>query len=165
VPDVLAPGLKVLFVGINPGLYSGAVAHHFARPGNRFWKALSGAGFTDRLLSPFEDDALPSYGIGITNLVDRATRSADELGAEELHRGALQLSRKVRRFQPGAVAILGVGAYRLAFDHPRATVGPQEEGIDGVPTWVLPNPSGRTAAYQLSQLVEELARLRRSVDV
>jgi TDG/mug DNA glycosylase family protein len=165
IPDVLAPELKVLFVGINPGLYSGAVGHHFARPGNRFWKALHGAGFTDAVLSPFEDRALPSYGIGITNLVARTTRAADELTREEFRRGALTLRGKVRRHRPGTVAILGVGAHRLAFDRPKAAIGPQEERLHGALVWVLPNPSGRTAAYQLPRLIEEFTRLRDAVEL
>lgn len=160
IPDVLAPGLRVVFVGINPGLYSGAVGHHFARPGNRFWKALHGSGFTDRVLSPFEDRELLPYGIGVTNLVDRSTAKAEELEVDELREGASRLERKMAEYWPRAVAILGVGAYRRGFARPRATVGPQRDRIGGSPAWVLPNPSGRTAAYQLPQLIEEFTRLR-----
>jgi TDG/mug DNA glycosylase family protein len=163
IPDVIAPGLAVLFVGINPGLYSGAVGHHFARPGNRFWKALHGAGFTDRELSPFEDHDLPRYGLGVTNLVARTTATAEELSAEELRAGARRLERVVRRYGPGMVAVLGVGAYRTAFGRPRAMIGPQPETLAGAPLWLLPNPSGRTAAYQLPALIAEFEELRRAV--
>ena len=159
IPHVVGPGLRVLFVGINPGLYSGAVGHHFARPGNRFWKALHGGGFTDRVLSPFEDGELPRYGVGVTNLVDRATATADELDAEELRAGAAAVAEKVRRYRPRVVAALGVGAYRIAFGQPRAVVGRQPETIAGASLWVLPNPSGRTAAYQLPALIEAFREL------
>src|SRR5438034_7630338 len=125
VPDVVRPGLRVLFCGINPGLYSGAVGHHFARPGNRFWKALHRAGFTRRCLSPFEERELLRSGLGITNLVARATARASELSEQELRAGAGHVRRKVRRFRPDAVAFLGMGAFRAAFGRPRATVGPQ----------------------------------------
>jgi TDG/mug DNA glycosylase family protein len=160
IPDVLSPGLRVVFVGINPGLYSGAVGHHFARPGNRFWKALHGSGFTDRLLSPFEGRELLRYGVGVTNLVDRTTARAEELDEDELREGARGLERKIARYRPGAVAVLGVGAYRVAFSRPRAAVGRQPDRIGDSPTWVLPNPSGRTAAYQLPQLIEAFSELR-----
>src|SRR5437868_7278272 len=142
LPDVLAPGLRVLFCGINPGLYSAAVGHHFARPGNRFWPALHLAGFTDRLLSPFEDRLLLAAGYGITNIADRATATADEVSAEELLAGARRLARKVRRLRPKAVAFLGVTAYRTAFSRPRAGLGLQAESLGGAAMWVLPNPSG-----------------------
>jgi double-stranded uracil-DNA glycosylase len=153
-----------VFCGINPGLYSGAVGHHFARPGNRFWKALHGAGFTDRELSPFEDGALPGYGLGVTNLVARATASADMLTANELRAGARRLERKVRRYRPRAVAVVGVTAYRTGFRRPRTAIGPQEETLGGAVLWVLPNPSGRTAAYQLPALIEAFRRLREAID-
>ena len=157
---MLAPGLDVVFCGINPSLYSGAVGHHFARPGNRFWPALHGAGFTDRLLSPFEDGVLPEYGLGVTNLVARATASAAEVSKDELRAGAVRLSRKVRRHRPRVVAVLGVSAYRDAWGRPFATVGPQEEELEGSALWVLPNPSGLNAHYQLPDLIRVFGDLR-----
>lgn len=164
VPDVLAPELRVLFVGINPGLYSGAVGHHFARPGNRFWKALHAGGFTRRLLSPFEEHELVSYGIGITNIVARATASASELTTAELRRGAKALERKVQDYRPRVVAFLGLGAYRSAFGRAGATFGPQPETLAGAHVWVLPNPSGINASYQLPALASRFRTLRRSIE-
>jgi TDG/mug DNA glycosylase family protein len=164
VPDLIRPRLRVLFVGINPSLYSGAVGHHFARPGNRFWKTLAGAGFTDQVLSPFDERDLLGAGLGITNLVARSTASAEELSADELRAGGQRLERKIRRYRPEVVAFVGVSAYRSAFGRPRAKVGEQPETIAGSRVWVLPNPSGRTAAYQLPQLIEAFAELRRALD-
>ena len=161
IPDVIGPGLNVLFVGINPGLYSAAVGHHFARPGNRFWKALHQSGFTPDLVSPFDDESLLAYGVGITNIVERGTAAADELTREELEAGARRLNRKVCRYAPLHVAVLGVTAFRAAFRRPRAAIGPQPEGVCGSRLWVLPNPSGRTAAYQLPELVAAFSELRR----
>ena len=163
VPDVVRSRLKVLFCGINPSLYSGAVGHHFARPGNRFWKALHRAGFTRRQLSPFEERELLRSGLGITNLVSRATAGAAELSERELRTGARRVRRMVRRFRPEVVAFLGVGAFRAAFGRPRATVGPQPEKICGARVWVLPNPSGLNAHYQLRALAAEFGRLKRAV--
>ena len=160
VPDVIGPGLKVLFCGINPSLYSAAVGHHFARPGNRFWPALFGSGFTDRLLSPFEDARLLDRRLGCTNLVPRATARADELSATELDRGAVRLRETVRRYDPSWLAVLGLSAYRVAFRVPRAEVGAQPESIGPTRVWLLPNPSGLNAHYQLPDLVEAFAALR-----
>jgi TDG/mug DNA glycosylase family protein len=154
----------VLFCGINPGLWSAAVGHHFARPGNRFWKTLHLAGFTARLLAPDQEPQLLRLGLGITNLVDRASATAADLTAEELRAGARRLAAKVHSAQPRAVAVLGVGAYRTAFANSRATVGPQPDPVGGAPAWVLPNPSGRSAHYQLPDLAEAFAELRRSLD-
>ena len=159
VPDVIAPGLKVLFVGINPGLYTAAVGHHFARPGNRFWPALHASGFTDRLLSPFEERELLKWGYGITNVVNRATAGADELAAEELVRGGRALREKIEAYRPRIAAFLGIGAYRSAFQRPEAALGRQPEGIGGAEVWVLPNPSGLNAHYRL----EDLAKLFRDL--
>jgi len=163
VPDVVRPGLKVLFCGINPGLYSGAVGHHFARPGNRFWKALHIAGFTRRRLSPFEEGELLRSGLGITNLVARATARASELSERELRVGAGRVRRKVRRLRPRVVAFLGMGAFRAAFGRPRATVGSQPEEMCGARVWLLPNPSGLNAHYQLAALAAEFGKLARTV--
>ncbi len=159
VPDVIAPGLQVLFCGINPSLYSAAVGHHFARPGNRFWPTLHAAGFTDRLLSPFEERDLLKRGYGITNIVNRATASADELSADELIQGAQRLKRKLRRYRPGVLAVLGIEAYRRAFKHPKIILGRQADMIDSSVVWVLPNPSGLNAHYQLEDLAQVFGEL------
>ena len=164
VPDVIAPDLRVLFCGINPGLYSGATGHHFARPGNRFWKALAGAGLTDRLLAPDDEEALLAAGIGITNLVARATAAAAELSAEELRTGARALAVKAVRWRPGWVAFVGLGAYRTAFGRPRAAVGPQPETVGPAGVWLLPNPSGLQAHYQLPELVAAFRALADALD-
>jgi TDG/mug DNA glycosylase family protein len=164
LPDVLAPGLRVLFCGINPGLYSAAVGHHFARPGNRFWKALHGAGFTEQVLSPFEDATLPVRGLGITNLCPRTTPRAEELSVAELQAGARALVRKVRRHRPRVLAVLGVGAFRVGFGRKDARVGRQEDAIGATCVWVLPNPSGLNAHYLLPALVHEFRALRLSLD-
>ena len=165
VPDVIAPGLKVLFCGINPGLYTAAVGHHFARPGNRFWPSLYHAGFTPRQFSPFEEEELPNYGFGIVNIVEHATARADELTAEELAGGGVVLEDKVRTFKPLFSAILGLGAYRLAFRRPKALPGLQPEKLGGISSaWVLPNPSGLNANYQMKDLVRMLKELKAAVD-
>lgn len=152
VPDIIAPDLRVLFCGINPSLYSAVVQHHFARPGNRFWKTLHIAGFTDRLLHPSEDHQLLTFGYGLTNIVDRATARADELDAEELIAGHQQLAAKVQHYHPRCLAILGISAYRTAFKQPKATIGRQPETFHNTLIWVLPNPSGLNAHYQLDDL-------------
>jgi len=163
IPDVIAPGLDVLFVGINPSLWSGAVRLHFARPGNRFWRALHDAGFTERLLSPHEGRELLKRKIGVTNLVNRATASADELDPDDYRRGARRIETKVRRYRPRVVAFVGMGAYRVAFGRPRARGGRQDERVAGAAIWVLPNPSGRTAGYQMPALARAFRELRRSL--
>ena len=163
VRDVIAPNLRVLFSGINPGLYTAAVGHHFARPGNRFWPALYAAGFTDRVLSPFDERELLKSGYGITNLVMRATASADQLTKEEIVAGGKKLRAKVLRYRPQVLAVLGLGAYRMAFDKPKAIVGQQEDRIGDTVLWVLPNPSGLNANYQpaaLARLFRELREFR-----
>jgi TDG/mug DNA glycosylase family protein len=159
IPDVIAPGLTVLFCGINPGLYSAATGHHFARPGNRFWPALHRAGFTDRQLHPSEQAELLDHRLGVTNLVDRATARADQLTAEELRAGGRALAGKVRRYRPGWVAIAGVTAYRTAFGRPRASTGAQPERIAGARVWVLPNPSGLNAHHTPATLAAAFAEL------
>lgn len=165
VRNVAAPGLHVLFVGINPGLYSGAVGHHFARPGNRFWVALYQSGWTPRQLAPHEERRLLDMGIGVTNIVNRATATASELSREDLRRGAGRVRRLVRRIRPRGVVFLGMGAYRMAFARPRARWGPQPETLAGVPVWVLPNPSGLNARHPLPVLVRQFAHVRRALGV
>lgn len=152
IPDVVAAGLRVLFCGINPGLYTAAVGHHFGRPGNRFWPTLFAAGFTPRLFAPAEQRELLPLGYGITNVVPRATATAAELGRDELVAGGERLRRTVAAFGPAYLAVLGVGAYRVAFAAPKAAVGPQAEMIGGTRVWVLPNPSGLNAHYQADAL-------------
>jgi double-stranded uracil-DNA glycosylase len=160
VRDVIAPSLDVLFCGINPGLYSGATGHHFARPGNRFWPALYRSGFTDRLLHPAEERELLKFGCGVTNLVARTTANAAELTTVELVRGRRRLLAKVERYGPRYVAVLGISAYRVSFDEPNAGLGQQPGSWAGVPVWVLPNPSGLNAHHQLDDLARRFGELR-----
>jgi TDG/mug DNA glycosylase family protein len=160
VPDVLAPGLSVLFCGINPGLYSAATGHHFARPGNRFWPALHRSGFTPRQLRPAEQEELLVHGLGVTNIVARATARADELTHAELRAGARTLAALVARHTPKFVAVAGISAYRVGFDRPAAVLGEQAERIADARLWVLPNPSGLNAHFQLDRLAAEFAALR-----
>jgi TDG/mug DNA glycosylase family protein len=162
IPDVVAPGLDVLFCGINPGLYSAAMRQHFARPGNRFWPALHRAGFTPRVFHPSEQGELLALGLGITNVVARGTAAAAELSGDELRAGARALTRKVRRLRPRFVAVLGVGAWRTAFARPKAVLGEQEERIGATRVWVLPNPSGLNAHYQPAELARLFGELRRA---
>jgi TDG/mug DNA glycosylase family protein len=157
---IVAPGLRVLFVGINPSLRSAAVGHHFARPGNRFWPALHAAGFTPHRLRPDQDSDLPAFGIGVTNLAFRATRAAADISHEELREGALELERTVRRHRPRLVAIVGLTAYRIAFDRPLATMGLQRDEFGGRPVWVLPNPSGLNAHYKPADFARLYAEAR-----
>ncbi|WP_328840369.1 G/U mismatch-specific DNA glycosylase [Streptomyces europaeiscabiei] len=160
MPDVTADGLRVLFCGINPGLMTAATGHHFARPGNRFWPVLHLAGFTPRLLKPSEQDELPSYGLGITNVVARATARADELTAQEYVEGGRLLATKVEELRPRWLAVVGVTAYRAAFGDRKAAVGPQEQTIGVSRVWVLPNPSGLNAHWTAATMAEEFGRLR-----
>jgi TDG/mug DNA glycosylase family protein len=160
VPDVIAPNLRVLFCGINPGLYTAAIGHHFGRPGNRFWPTLFAAGFTPRLFDPSEEGELLPLGFGITNVVARATAAADELTAREMIAGGRTLPEKVQRFAPRYLAVLGIGAYRVAFAHPKAAIGLQPDGIGDTRVWVLPNPSGLNAHYQTKDLVKVFRELR-----
>jgi TDG/mug DNA glycosylase family protein len=161
---IVGPGLRVLFVGINPSLRSAEVGHHFARPGNRFWPTLHTAGFTPRRLRPEDDHELPTYGIGVTNIVDRPTRAADELSLAELREGAAELERMVALHTPRLVAVLGLTAYRLAFARPRAVMGLQPETIGGRPAWVLPNPSGLNAHYKPADFARVYAEARAYAD-
>jgi len=164
IQDVIADELKVLFCGINPGLYSGATGHHFARPGNRFWPALHNAGFTDRLLQPSEERELLKNGYGITNVVARTTARADELATEELIEGGRRLRVKVRRHRPKVLAVLGIGAYRAAFGRAEAHLGRQSETIGETLIWVLPNPSGLNAHYQPKDLARLFREMRLEVE-
>ncbi|MBV8993778.1 MAG: G/U mismatch-specific DNA glycosylase [Pseudonocardiales bacterium] len=163
IPDVLpgpdGPPLRVLFCGINPGLVSAATGHHFARPGNRFWPALHGAGFTPRRLRPDEQHMLPALGLGITNIAARATARADELSNAELVAGGQRLRELVRCRRPAALGVVGITAYRVAFASPRAAVGPQP-GWGPVLVWALPNPSGLNAHWSLAAMVAEFARFK-----
>jgi len=159
VRDLVRPNLDVLFCGINPGLYSAAVGHHFARPGNLFWPTLHASGFTPRRFTAFEEADLLPLGFGITNFVARATASADEIDPAELRAGARILARKVRKLKPRFVAFLGLLAYRIAFDRRKAQVGLQPETIGSSSLWLLPNPSGLNAHHQppvLRQMFSDL---------
>jgi len=164
VPDVIARGLRVLFCGINPGLYTAATGYHFARPGNRFWPALYASGFTNRLLVPFEELELLESGYGITNVVARATATAAELSATEFIEGGKILERKMLRYKPKFLAILGIGAYRAALNQPKAQLGRQSESIGGSLLWVLPNPSGLNAHHQPKDLARRFNELRLAVE-
>jgi len=164
VPDVIAKDLRVLFCGINPGLYTAAVGHHFARPGNRFWPALHKSGFTDRLLSPFDERELLKANLGITNVVADATASASEVTKEDFVEGGRALKRKVRRYRPRIVAILGIEAYRKAFGRMDIELGEQEETVGDARLWVLPNPSGLNANYQLKDFTRLFRKLRKAAE-
>ena len=160
LPDVIAPDLDVLFCGINPSLMSAERGHHFARPGNRFWPAIHLAGFTPRLFTPDEDRELLRHGLGITNVVARPTRTAAELTREELREGAAALAELVAEFRPRVLAVLGVTAWRTGFERPKAVVGLQPERIGGAATWVVPNPSGLNAHFQVADLAGIYRQLR-----
>jgi len=164
IPDVIAAGLRVLFAGINPGLYSAATGYHFARPGNRFWPALHRSGFTERVFRPNEQERLLGLGLGITNIVARATARADEIRPEEFLAGARILNAKIARFQPRWLAVVGVTAYRAAFGRRGAAVGPQGETIGETQVWVLPNPSGLNALWTTPKLIEAFGELRLHVE-
>lgn len=160
VRDVIAPDLRVLFCGINPGLFTAWSGHHFARPGNRFWPTLHAAGFTPRLFHPSEERLLLPLGYGVTNVVARATAAADELAPEEFVAGGKKLAAKVKRQRPRVLAVLGIGAYRTAFSRPKATLGPQPDQIGGTLVWVLPNPSGLNANYTAADFARVFGELR-----
>jgi double-stranded uracil-DNA glycosylase len=163
IADLVGPDLSVLFCGINPGTLSGDLGLHFARPGNRFWKLLCASGFTESVLLPTQQHTLPGLGIGITNLVGRATAAASELSAGELREGARRLEAKVEKLRPRCVAMLGLQAYRTAFSRPGATIGPQPEDVGSAPLWLLPNPSGLQAHYQLPEMTEMFRALAEAV--
>ena len=160
LPDVIAPGLRVLFCGINPGLYTAAVGHHFARPGNRFWKALHQSGFTPRLLRPEEEQELLRYGLGITNIANRPSTAAAEISRAELEAGARELEARVLQYRPKWLAVLGLGAYRDGFGRRKAAMGPQDETVGGARVWVLPNPSGLNANYRPDDFARLFGQLR-----
>jgi double-stranded uracil-DNA glycosylase len=167
IPDVLPePGapFRVLFCGINPGLYSAATGWHFARPGNRFWPALQLSGFTPRRLAPSEQDLLPGFGLGITNLVARATAQASELGPAELKAGREHLAALAGRYRPRIVAIAGVTAYRTAFGQPHASTGPQPDSLGPARVWVVPNPSGLNAHWSLDGIAAAFSAVRAAAD-
>ena len=164
IPDVIAPGLRVVFAGINPGLYSAATGHHFARPGNRFWPALHRSGFTERVFRPDEQEQLLGLGLGITNVVARATARADELAPGEFLAGARILTEKITRLRPRWLAVVGVTAYRAAFGRRHAAVGPQGETIGETRLWVLPNPSGLNAHKTALTLAADFRELREAVE-
>ncbi|AYF78828.1 G/U mismatch-specific DNA glycosylase [Nocardia yunnanensis] len=164
IPDLIGPGLRVLFCGINPGLWSGATGYHFARPGNRFWPALHRSGFTPRQLLPADQRELLGLGLGITNVAARTTAKAEQLTPEELRAGGRALVERVETYRPRVLAVLGIGAYRTAFGRPRTVVGPQPERIGDTRVWVLPNPSGLNAHYTLDALASEFRALREAVE-
>ena len=164
VPDLIAPGLSVLFCGINPGLYTAATQRHFGRPGNRFWPALYKSGFTPRLLFPWEGNALLDMGIGITNMVKRTTATAAELSREEFEAGGNRVVKVIQKYNPNVVAFLGIGAYRSAFARKKATIGLQQETVGNCTLWVLPSPSGLNANHQLDDLVKLFSELRSFVE-
>ncbi|AQA15321.1 G/U mismatch-specific DNA glycosylase [Streptomyces malaysiensis] len=164
VPDVVADGLRVLFCGINPGLMTAATGHHFARPGNRFWPTLHASGFTPRQLHPSEQSELVRYGLGITNVVARASARADELSDEEYREGGRILEEKVLRLRPRWLAVAGVTAYRVAFGDRKAKIGPQTRTIGDTRIWALPNPSGLNAHWTLTTMAQEYARLRTTAE-
>ena len=167
LPDYLRPGLELVLVGINPGLRSAEVGHHFAGPTNRFWDLLYDSGITPRRLSYEEDSLVLDFGIGITNIADRPTRSTADLGKEDFLRGRRALARKMTRFRPACIGFVGLTAYR-EFRGSRSPVqcGFQEQLIEGADVFVLPNPSGRNAHYSYQDMLRswrELARrLRRA---
>jgi TDG/mug DNA glycosylase family protein len=167
IPDVLPePGapFRVLFCGINPGLYSAATGWHFARPGNRFWPALYLSGFTPRQLAPREQDLLPGFGLGVTNLVARATAQASELSSAELKAGREHLATLAGQYRPHVIAIAGVTAYRTAFGQPHATTGPQPDPLGPSRMWVVPNPSGLNAHWSLDAIAAAFSELRVAAD-
>ena len=163
IPDLVGPAVRLLLVGINPSLYSGWTGRHFARPGNRLWRTLHEAGFTERRLDPADTDEILAAGLGITNLVARATARADELTDEEVRAGVAPLRRLVRALGVPHVAFLGVSTYRVAFRRPKAAVGRQDEPFEGAEAWVLPNPSGLNAHYQQPALTAAYAEVRAAV--
>jgi len=163
--DLIDFNLKVLFCGINPGIWSGATGFHFAKPGNRFWKALHLGGFSNRVLHPSEEHELLENGCGITSFCKRTTARADELTAEEFVEGGKLLVKKIKKYKPQFLAVLGIGAFRTAFNQPKAKLGLQNETIGDTRIWLLPNPSGLNAHYQLKDLAKLFAELKKAIKV
>ena len=163
--DLIDYNLKVLFCGINPGMWSGATGFHFAKPGNRFWKALYLGGFTTRLLHPSEEQELLENGYGITSFCKRTTARADELSNEEIIEGGKNLVKKIKKYKPQNLAVLGIGAYRMAFQQPKAKLGLQNDKIGSANVWLLPNPSGLNAHYQINDLAKLFGEVRQSTEI
>lgn len=163
VGDLIQPDLRVLFVGINPGLYTAFTGFHYAWPGNRFWPTIYAAGFTDRLLKPSESAEMLKYGYGMTNVVSRASISASELSKEEYREGGKILVEKIKKYKPEWVAFVGIQAYREAFDKPKAKVGKQPDLIEGSRVWVLPSPSGLNAHYKPADFARVFSELKKSL--
>lgn len=164
VPDIIGTNLKILFCGINPGLYTAAIGHHFGKPGNRFWQALYLTGFTPRLYSPFEDQKLLNLGFGITNLVSRSTATAAEISNQEFKTGGEILVDKIKKYQPLYTAFVGIGAYKLAFSKDKVKVGHQAGKIENTNVWVLPNTSGLNVNHRLTDFVELFNQLKKAAD-
>lgn len=162
--DLIDYDLKVLFCGINPGIWSGATGFHFAKPGNRFWKALHFGGFSDRLLQPSEEHELLENGYGITSFCKRTTARADELSNEEIVQGGDNLIKKIEKFKPQFLAVLGIGAFRTAFSDPKAKLGLQNRQIGATKIWLLPNPSGLNAHYQIADLAKLFGELKQAIE-
>ncbi len=171
VPDLLGPDVRLLFVGINPGLWTAATQTHFAHPVNRFYPALHRAGVIDRRIDPSagmtDDDRayLVARGIGITNLVKHATARASELSNADIRAGAVRLESLVARVRPLVVAVAGVTAYRVAFTRPKATLGRQPESLAGAEVWAVPNPSGLNAHETIDSLALAYAEPARAAGI
>jgi TDG/mug DNA glycosylase family protein len=163
IPDLAEPGMRLLLCGINPGLWAAATCTHFAHPGNRFYPALAKAGILPEFadigegMTDADRAAVIARGVGITSLVHRATARADELAKHELREGAELLAENVARWRPRVVAIVGITAFRVAFDRPRASVGRQAETLAGAELWVVPNPSGLNAHETVASLADAYA--------
>jgi double-stranded uracil-DNA glycosylase len=161
--DRIRPGVRVLFVGINPGVRSALTNHHFAGHSNRFWKLLFDAGLVPEAVTYIDDDRLPEWGFGVTNLIPRPTPGIDSLRKDEYTSGLVQLRRKVRRWKPPVVAFVGVTLYRFVFGIPasrRIRLGPQSDRFEGARVFALPNPSGRNANFSYAEMVEAFASVR-----
>lgn len=163
LPDVLAPGLSVVFCGINPGVEAAACGHHFLGRGNRFWPVLHAAGFTPHLLAPQEDRSVLAYGIGLTTAVARPTRRAALLRPEELADSAAALRRKLALYRPQCIAFLGKAAYLAISARREAAWGEQQERLEQSRVWLLPNPSGLNRAFSRQQLVQSYGALKRTL--